>query len=138
MSDLLSFKPTRDQQSGSVLVADLDALVSRSFQFRLHGKVHELKPVSTQRYLDYIQAMGRLSELRDKTDHTPQSIAETTLSVFQPLIPSLTKEDLMDATQEQIRALFSMVVKQVEGRLSPEIDEKKKSVMADHQPGPSV
>lgn len=120
-------KPTRAQSQPrgvSVDIADLDAILGGPVRFKLHGNSHEILPVSAMAYLQFINNVNEFQALNMREDLTIEEATEKTLDVFKPLIPSLTKDDLLRCTQPQIAALFSLVIERVQGKVGTS-DKKK-------------
>lgn len=124
---LKNLMPSRTaKKSGSVLT-DLDAILTQSVSFRLHGRVFEIVPVSTERFLLYSQKLSKFFSLKDKEGLSADELIDGYHEVISSLVPDVTRKDIADMTQSQIGALFQLVIDTVTGH--SQTDEYKKKVL---------
>lgn len=114
------FKPARAKAwmtSGSDnVVADLDAITQDTVNFKLNGKIHEIKPLSTKEFLVYTNALSKLWELKEKDVVGPDELIDKYYDMVYSIVPSITKEDIGSMNQQKIGALFQLILDTVSGR----------------------
>jgi hypothetical protein len=121
------FKPARSGalSQGQDVIADLDAIVLEPVQFKLHGKLHEIAPVTTESFLRYTNALGKLMELKDKNQITPDELVEGYFGLISSVCGTVTKQDIDDMTQGQVAALFQLVMDSVTGKAQAEVHKQE-------------
>lgn len=117
------------------VVADLDKLVAEPIGFRLNGKVHVIKPITTRTFLLVSQKLGELDILRAKISKTGEiserEIVERYHAVFQSCSDTMTKDDIRDMTHSQRAALLQVILECIGGKAhvqSAEESEKKNAL----------
>jgi len=125
---LFSIK-TKKQVDGpeAVLVTDLDAMVANPIAFRLHGKIHHLRPVTTKEFFAYSNAILALDRMKDDSKMTDDEILDSYLKLIQAVCSTVTFDDVRSLTHAQASALIKLVIDHVTGRVieTPEPDQKK-------------
>jgi len=122
--------PTRNKMraEGSV-VADLDALLNESVYFKLHGKTHEIKPLSAKQFLILTNNLGHLLDLKEKSEITPDELVDRYYDLVSSCCETISKDDIKNMTQQQIAGLFQLVMDALTGKAQAqskhEIAEKK-------------
>ena len=118
--------------STAAVVSDLDALIAEPIAFRLHGEVHEIKPVSTVELLKFTNAFARLQTLNESSGTlTVADLVDAYTHVIASVCPTITREHVEGMTQSQVAALFQLVIESVMGKahVAPNVtasDDKKK------------
>jgi hypothetical protein len=117
----------------SQVVSDLDAMVAMPVAFRLHGKVHYIKPISVREFYAFTNAMISLQGL-EKAEHvTPQQIIELYFNLIRSVCDSVARPDVEKMTQAQCGALLNLIVECVTGKAQVEKEagaEEKKNPLA--------
>lgn len=115
--------PSRTQKQKSDLVADLDALLDESIGFRLHGKDHDIRPISAKEFFKFTNAYARLSELSETKEIPAEKLIEGYYEVFSSVCDTITLEDVKQMSLAQVGALFQLIIETVSGRA--QVDQKK-------------
>ena len=124
------FMPTRMSASNDYdVISNIDDILDKPIAFVLHGKAHQINPVTTREFLEWSKALAGLSALRDKKHNDEKELIEAHLLTINTLCPSITKEDLETATQAQIAAIYGILLDHVSGKAHTE-DYKKKTIEA--------
>ena len=115
------FRPARSQarqqiQGGTDVVADLDALIEQRVSFKLHGKVHEIKPISSKDFLIFTNNLSKLMELKDKNKIEAEELIEKYHGLISSLCDTIKIEDIESMTQPQVGALFQLLLDSVTGK----------------------
>lgn len=106
------------------MVADLDAILTKTISFKLFGKVHKIEPMSVEQFLEFTSAYARIFALREQESVTPQELVEAYGAlVLSTGCQSVTKEDIGKMTQQQVAGLFQLMMDLHSGKLFA--DEKK-------------
>lgn len=122
------FLPTRQKHqapkgSAAVKVADLDALVSKSITFTLHGKDHKIDPLTVEQFVRFAAAYSDVLKLQDQDVVTPEQLVEAYYNLVSSVCTTVSKDDIHKMSQQQVAALFQIMVDLHTGRLFG--DEKK-------------
>lgn len=114
------FKPARSKAwmtSGSDnVIADLDAIIQDTVSFKLNGKIHEIKPLSTKDFLIYTNALSKVWELKDKEIIKPDDLIEKYYDMVSSVVPSIKRTDIETMNQQQVGALFQLILDTVTGK----------------------
>lgn len=125
----------RPAQPESVVVSDLDRLIREPVSFRLHGRVHEIKPITTEQFLKLADGLGKLDELKARAMRgeriDERELVEKYHSLFRIACDSLTKEDFMKMQHSQRSALFQIILRACDG--TAHIEAEKKNVTQTEQ-----
>lgn len=120
---------TNKKQSATV-IRDFDALVIEPVAFKLHGKIHTLKPISVEELWKFAHAMQAVQSATEKNEISVDGIKGAYLAIFQSVCPSIQMEDVDQMNQAQIGALLQFVIDTIKG--ASQVDdyeiEKKKSL----------
>jgi hypothetical protein len=111
----------------ATVVSDLDAMVAAPIAFRLHGKVHHLKPITVKEFFAYSNAMLSLQRLEDAEKMSADQIIDLYFSLMSSVCESITHHDIKAMTQAQAVALVKLIIDHVTGKtqVGPEPEEKK-------------
>jgi len=116
--------PTRQKYTPQV-VADLDAMVSEPFAFKLHGKQRIIKPIQLEEFLKYTNAYAMLwNKAEDGTKKlSDEKLLDIYVALFTSVCDDITKDDIRKMSQAQIGALFQLISDAVTGKAH--VDQKK-------------
>lgn len=109
------------------IVSDLDRLISKPIGFKLHGKNHAIKPMSTEHFLVVSNELGKIDAMMKKarvTDIAQDEIVEKYFKMFSSCVDTLEKDDLNKMTYPQIAALFQLILDCVNGKAQVESEKK--------------
>jgi hypothetical protein len=113
--------PTRTQSKSTNLIADLDSMIIEAVEFKLHGKIHKIKPVSNIEFFKFTNAYANLWDATNKKALPPEKIIAGYFEIISSVCDSVTLKDVQQMTNAQVGALVQLIMDQVTGRL----DEKK-------------
>jgi hypothetical protein len=126
---LFNFKPARSMsEPPNEMVADLDALISKTFTVRLLGRDRKVKPISTEVFFGVTAALSKLSALNGKTDFKQKELVQAYYDVFQTVVDPISWADIEAMTSAQCAALLQVIIDSVSGKIYA-ANEKKKTLM---------
>ena len=112
----------------AVVVSDLDAMVANPVAFRLHGKVHRMRPITVKEFFAVSNALLSLERLKSDDRLTDEQIIDLYFQIIHSVCDSVTKNDIKSMTHAQAGALIQLIVDHVTGRAHVPIpDEQKKN-----------
>lgn len=117
---LFSLQAKRKQQSEATLVSDLDAMVAKPVAFRLHGRIHEIKPISLEEFYKFANAWTTVLNWKDSDGISPKEYLKGLTELFQSVCDSITEDDVLRLTQAQAGALFQLIIESVTGKAQVE------------------
>jgi len=117
--------PTRksSKKSGSVLVADLDSMVTKTVTFKVHGKMHEIPPLSVEEFMVFTARYSEVMALQQKEKVTPAELIDAYYMMVNSVCKTISKEDIKSMSQNQVAALYQLMVDVFTGKVFA--DEKK-------------
>lgn len=130
MMNLFNLRTGKKLDGPVAIVSDLDKMISEPIAFRLHGKVHSIKPLSVKEFYKYSNALARLNGLRDKDQVGKDDLIDSYFVLFSSVIDSFTIKDLENMTQVQVSALFQLILDAVRGRAYTDEEEEKKKPLS--------
>jgi len=117
-------------------IADLDAIISRPKAFKLFGRWRQIKPLTTEEFLRYINAVNRVMQLDSEASSSGPEAAEKALDacfeVFASVCDDITREEVGRMALVQATNLFGLITESVTGKLSE--DEKKNLLKTQRAP----
>lgn len=116
------FKPARNaamETSGAV--CDLDVILEKSFSFKLHGKVYEIAPITTEAFYHFVNGV---LDIQKKSAATPKDLNQLFYSAVHPICKKLSIRTISRMTMVQKGALLELLSAKIMGK-NPE-DLKKK------------
>lgn len=128
---LFSLKPARTQYTAEdvKVVADLDALIAQPVGFKLNGKTHVIKPVTTEQFFNLITKLEQLDTLKRKiaatSDIDENEFVKAYHEVFSVACDTMTKDDLYQMTHAQRAALLQIILQAVGGTAQVDQAQKK-------------
>lgn len=126
------FRQTKAKKSAKPVV-DLDAIVSESQYVKFMGMTHELKPILVGEFFALANAYADVQSKISAPEINMDQIIDCYYSMIFPVIPSVTKQMIKDASHSQIAALIAFVQDHVSGKVT---DEKKKTMVPLTVPNP--
>lgn len=113
------------------VVSDLDAMIAHPIAFRLHGKIHQIKPISVKEFYAFTNAIASITTLESDNKITTAQVIDLYTRIICSVCDSITRKDVELMTQAQCGALLNLIVEAVTGKAHAESqapsDEKKKS-----------
>lgn len=121
-----------------VVVTNLDAIKSRTIGFRFNGKIHKIRPLSIEKYIEATAAMAAIGELiaSKKRITTEARVMDAYDAIFSVICPSVTRSDLENMSVQQIGALYNTVIEHIMGR--DQFEAQKKSPSSEKEAGPRM
>lgn len=121
--------PSRQKytEAANNAVADLDAILVEPVSFKLHGKIHIIKPLDVQQFMLLTKAIIDFQELQSKDAITPSELIDRYYSLMNGVCPSIKRKDIEDMTHQQVAALYDLVMNTITGKI---FEEKKTLKMA--------
>lgn len=111
----------------AVIVSDLDAMIASPIAFRLHGRVHYLKPVTVKEFFAYANALVSLDKLKTDDKLTDEQLLEMYCRLIQSVCDTVTVEDVKSLTHGQATALIQLIVEHISGKAHADSEQKKKT-----------
>lgn len=115
------------------VVSDLDAMVAQSVAFKLHGKIHNIKPISVKEFYAFTNAMLSIQGLETAEHVTPAQIIDLYATLIRSVCDTVTRHDIEQMTQAQCGALLNLIVECVTGKAHAQGDgtgsEQKKNTL---------
>ncbi len=108
------------------IVSDLDRMVADSVAFRLHGKVHKIKPITVKEFYEYSNAIARLKVIEKADKVKKDEIVDAYYNLIHSVVDTINLSDVENMTQAQAAALFSLILDAISGKA--QVDEKKNSL----------
>jgi hypothetical protein len=119
------------------VVADLDALAASDLAIRYKGETHTIKPLSTAAFFQLYASWARLDEQIRKPETDPQAAFEAISGIVSSIIPSLSRDEILQMNQAQVGALLNSVFRLTTGEKQAEVEHKKKTKAPAHPTGSS-
>ena len=91
------------------IVRDLDAILQSPGHVRLHGNIHEIKPIEVQEFFVFANALAEIREIEKREKITLDELVGSYFSLISPVCPTITKEDILKSTQEQVAELVKII-----------------------------
>jgi hypothetical protein len=120
-------QPARDQYEGPV--QDIDAIIEKPEYIKLHGVVHEIKPVLVNEFFALANALARLNNLTAQKEINLDDLVDTYFGLIRSVCPTIEKEDIRKCTNAQVAAILQKVYDHVNG-----ISGEKKKTPLTFQP----
>lgn len=109
------------------VIADLDRLVSEPVGFRYAGKVHRIKPMSTEVFLSVLRDLARVHEIqRLKIQVDEGTMTKVMAALFMDVCDTLTYDDIAEMTYAQRTSLFANIIDIVKGSTKDEGGQAQK------------
>lgn len=124
---LINFKPSRTKEIGNDnLVSDLDALVQTPVAFRVLGKTHYLKPISTGEFFKVINSLEHLDRMnRMDGKFTDEELLEGYVKLISSVCDTVGKKEILRMEQAQVTALIQLIIDTIAGRTHAEMKKKR-------------
>jgi hypothetical protein len=98
------------------VVVDLDKMAAESIGFRYKGRIHQIKPMSTERFLNCCNELAALDKLWKSTKVDHKQLADRYAGLFSAVCGTITKTDVYEMTLAQRGALMQQVLEIVQGK----------------------
>lgn len=110
------------------MISDLDAMVSKPVAFRLHGKVHQIKPIALEEFYRFVNAWTTVLGWKDSDGVKPEQYLAGLTELFQSVCDTITADDVSRLTQAQAGALFQLIIESVTGKaqVDPVVSDNEK------------
>jgi len=118
-------RPASQSRVQKEMVSDLDAIIQKTITFRLLGRVHEIRPISTKSYLEYINALAAVIQLSDQDKVTPTELIQKYHALVSSVVDSISLSDVESMTQAQVGALFQLIMDTITGKSHVEGEKKR-------------
>jgi len=126
MGLLKTLRPARQEASADTrIVVDLDRLAAEPIGFRFKGRVHTIKPITTERFLVAMNEWAELMALEKQTKLDQQKVIDRFVNIFAAVCDTITRQDVLDMTLAQRGALLQQVFEIITGKA---FSEKKSPV----------
>lgn len=113
------------------VVSDLDAMIAHPIAFRLHGKIHQIKPISVKEFYAFANAIAGIGALEKEEKITTAQVVDLYTRIICSVCDSISRKDVEAMTQAQCGALLQLIVEAVTGKAQVEAGagsgEKKKT-----------
>jgi len=123
----MKFMPSRNKQKSPsqppVMVADLDALLTKKVSFKLLGKIHTIDPLTVFQFTNFAAAYGEVLRLHEQEKVTSEELIDVYYNLVASVCDTVSREDISKMTQQQVNGLFQIMVDLHTGRLFA--DQKK-------------
>ena len=116
--------PARSAKSYDT-IADLDAMIVEPVSFKLHGKIHVIKPLTTEQFFILSANLNEIYKLKEQSNFTAEQLIDKYYELMSTACKTITRKDIEDMEQYQVSALFELVVETITGKI---FAEKKKIV----------
>lgn len=110
------------------VVVDLDRLAAEPVGFKWRGKVHLIKPMTTQQYLSTCNEWAYLESVAKKKDANEEDIVEAYVRLFSTVCSTLGRQDVYDMSLPQRGALMQQIFEIVSGKAFSEKKSPEKEV----------
>ena len=101
-------------------VADLDAMLVEPVGFRLHGKDHLIKPLTVEQFMLYAVNLSDIYSLKEKKDVTADELIDKYYALISSVCSTIKRSDIEQMSQQQVSALFELIVSTVTGKIFSE------------------
>jgi len=129
------WKKVRVTRSGHIgedvrIITDLDRMVAGPVAFRWKGRIHYLRPMSTELFLKVLNEISKLSQLYNKTGTDDRKASEEEMlrvysGIFSAVCDTISYSDIKKMNYAQISALYREIMVLVTGKDFTEATEKK-------------
>lgn len=111
--------PTRQKftEAATQAVADLDAMLVEPVSFKLHGKMHLIKPLSVEQFMVLSASLVDIVELQKQNSITPKELIDKYYALISNVCDSVKRSDIEQMSQQQVSALFNLVIETVTGKI---------------------
>jgi uncharacterized protein YkvS len=108
------------------VISDLDAMVAERVAFRLHGKVHYIKPISVKEFFAFTNALVSIQALQQTDKVDVDHVVELYHGLIQSVCDTVSRKDVQAMTQAQAGALIQLISDCVTGRAHAKNDGDEK------------
>jgi hypothetical protein len=94
--------------------ANLDKLSKEVLRFELHGKIHELQPITVEVFYGLTNALVAFNAKVE--GETADQVIDKCTRLFQSVCSTITREDVEKMTKMQVGALYALITEHAVGR----------------------
>lgn len=127
MGVLKKLMPTR-QDHDVKIVADLDRMIAEPFAIRVLGRVHYIKPMTTEVFLKVAEGIARLDAFRGAKKINENELLKAYAFLFEQCCDTIGIKEVKKMTESQIGGFYQQVIECVTGRAHANDEQKKKNV----------
>jgi len=115
-------RPARQKytESATNAVADLDAMLVEPVSFKLHNKIHLLRPLNVEQFMVLSMALVDIVELQKKQSISPDELVDKYYALVSSACDTVSKNDIRDMSQQQVSALFNLIIETITGKVFSE------------------
>lgn len=113
---LFKLKPARESAKSSVLVADLDKLITERVAFKFGGQTHYINPITTAEFFKVTSEMAKLDSLKVQKEVSAKELIDSYTALIGSVCETITRDHISSMTQAQVGALFQLVLDCVTGK----------------------
>lgn len=106
-------------------IADLDAILTDSVSFTLHGKDHLINPLSLEEFIRFAEAQVQIANLRNRDGVTTKEVIDSQYALARSVCKSISRSDIEKMSMQQVAALYDLIMKTVSGEAFAEKKKKK-------------
>jgi len=120
-------KKSESSVEGSVkVVLDLDRLLPKPIGLSLHGKTHQVHPVSVGAFAEIYDAVAKIDELNKAKRLKGKPLYKRYAQALAPIVPTITADDISGMSSQQMNAFFLFVFKTMSGEIFKDVEEDSK------------
>lgn len=105
-------------------VLDLDDLVEKPLPFRLHGKQHEISPISLEEFLSIAAGFKELSLAANDPERSVVDLINAYHNLFSRVCKTITREDVEKMQQAQCASLLILIMERMQGETAKTLVSK--------------
>jgi len=120
------FQPARPENAidaSNGLIADIDAIIERPSYFRLHGTIHQIRPMLVEEFWAVANALAEIGAMNKTDKLSLDEVIDKYYNLIHSVCATIQKDDLYRCNQAQLAALMQHFYDHVNGVTK---DEKKK------------
>lgn len=106
---------------------DVDEIITKSFNFRMHGKIHTIKPVHLDEFMKVSNAMAGLWATADKASTPTEDLLKKYFEIIHAVCDTVTMDDLRKLELSQLGGLYQGVVDKISGKIDAKYKETTSS-----------
>lgn len=106
------------------VICDLDAILSKTVAFKYNGKIYEIPPLTFQEFIRATNALAEIDILRKKEGLDEAQVLSAYDKIFSIVCPSFDRVILNTMGNQQIAALFNLVIEVIMGKATLEVEKK--------------
>lgn len=116
--------------SDTLIVTDLDRMISKPVGFRWNGRIHKIRPMTNETFLRVINELAKMDAAYKSENKDEEVIVRLYHGLFSSVCDTISYKDVKKMSYAQVAALFKEIVACVTGKAHVEDMEKKTLKMA--------